>query len=78
MKTAKLDRLGRVVIPIQHRKNLGAFEGTLLNIEYADGKVIISLAEEHCRMCGKVISHSLNVPLCRTCIEKIKTLKIDT
>lgn len=78
MKTVRLDRAGRVVIPIQYRKNLGASEGSKLNIEYADGKVIINLAEEHCRMCGKTLSDSLNIPLCKFCIEKVKKLEIDT
>ena len=74
MKTAKIDKLGRIVIPIQYRKSLGAKEGSMLNIEYADGKVLISLAEECCRICGKEISRSTTIPLCSDCIKLVKNI----
>ena len=78
MKTIRLDKLGRVVIPIQYRKNLGVVAGSKLNIEYSDGKVIITPAEEHCCVCGKELDHSLSIPLCNSCIEKVKGIEANS
>lgn len=74
MKIARIDRLGRIVIPISYRRSLGITPEKDLNIEMSQGKVIISRSELLCKLCGKSIK-SAEIPLCKSCISKIKSIE---
>ena len=74
MKTCKIDKLGRIVIPIQYRKNLGLCENSEINIEYKEERIIITPATEGCKICGAAIVNKTDIPLCRLCVEKVKKI----
>ena len=74
MKSARIDRLGRIVIPIDYRRKLGLKAGSEINISYDNEKVIITSAEDCCRLCKNKSIFSSEVPLCPECIEKIKSI----
>ena len=75
MKTCRIDKLGRIVIPIQYRKKLGLCEGSELNIEYEGRRVIVTPAEELCRICGGKLCDCREIAICKGCIEKVKRMK---
>ena len=74
MKSARIDRLGRIVIPIDYRRKLGLEAGSEINITYDDEKVIITSPEQRCRLCKNKSIFSSEVPLCPECIGKIKSI----
>ena len=47
MKKARIDKLGRIVIPINYRKNLDITTDTDLIIECSDGKIEIYAQKDH-------------------------------
>ena len=70
----KLDELGRVVIPMEYRKEMGLEPGTPLEI-FSDGRSItFSPYKQRCICCGSDIAEELatvgNTTLCRPCISK--------
>lgn len=74
MKIARIDRLGRIVIPISYRRSLGITPEKDLKIEMSRGKVVISRSELLCKLCGDGIQ-SAEIPLCKSCISKIKSIE---
>lgn len=74
MKSSKIDRLGRVVIPIQYRKALGIEENDVLLFSMESGGVMIRPERGVCRLCGGVMEKESTVLLCTACIKRIKKL----
>ena len=74
MKIREIDKLGRIVIPINFRKSLGITENTVLNIEEENGSIIITPINVLCKLCNQKITNPTDVPLCYNCIRKIKEL----
>ena len=72
MKRTKIDKLGRIVIPISYRKELGLSENSLLCLELLNGNIVISRSELRCRLCGCVIGAPNEFFICESCIAKIK------
>ena len=66
----KIDRLGRIVIPLALREKYGLTEGT--DVEFLDGGdgITIRAGESLCRICHAQISDS-QLPLCDSCIERV-------
>ena len=75
MKKCKVDRLGRIVIPIQYRREMGLNENSEINIEYAEKKIIITPSRTYCCVCGIMIDEEQKFPLCNKCIKLIKETK---
>ena len=48
----KIDDLGRLVLPAEIRRHFGLREGTLLEIQVEDGRIILTKIEDHCVFCG--------------------------
>jgi len=48
----KVDGLGRVVLPVEMRKQLGIDVGDLVDISVADGRFVLEKVEQHCVFCG--------------------------
>ena len=72
----KVDKLGRIVIPLRLRKKYGLIEGTSLKfIDEGDG-VTVKAATPLCSVCHREISEKSQYPLCKDCIlEIIKSYK---
>ena len=74
MKIARIDTLGRIVIPISYRRSLDITPEKDLKIEMTNGKIVISERELLCKLCGDVIQ-AAEIPLCKSCISKIKSIE---
>ncbi len=72
----KVDDLGRVVLPVELRRNLGIDIKDPLEI-YVDGdQVILKKYEPTCIFCGeaKAVKNYSGKNICPSCIKKIKRL----
>ena len=67
----RVDKLGRIVIPLELRKKYGLTEGA--EIEFCDAYegVTVKLAEPFCKLCKSKISDTGKLPLCQSCIDKV-------
>ena len=76
VKEAKLDHLGRVVIPIACRRALRVAAGDPLVISLdAQGQcVVIRPKRVVCRLCGADAQEGCSVPLCNACIRHVKSI----
>ena len=76
MKHTKIDRLGRVVIPIGFRKELDLSENSNVQISLSNGRIIIEPDSDLCRLCKTNIVDNSNVALCKSCIKIVKALDV--
>ena len=67
----KVDKLGRIVIPLELRRKYGLTEGA--KIEFIDdGRgVTVRASASFCRICLRSVSHQCALPLCEECIAKV-------
>ena len=70
----EIDHIGRIVIPIEHRKELGIEFNSKVLISCKDGTITIRAKKEACALCGKKIEEERSVRLCEECIMKVKNL----
>lgn len=65
----KVDELGRVVIPIEVRRNLGIAEKDPLEIYVDSEKIILKKYEPTCIFCGEAgsIKHFRGKKICKEC-----------
>ncbi len=64
----KVDKFGRIVIPMELRQKYGLFEGASIEfLDSGDGITVKSSAPT-CKLCGKAISADASIPLCEKCI----------
>ena len=72
----KLDKLGRVVIPIDIRDKFGICENDLMEIFVYGSSIVLNKHEPNCIFCGatkKLVSYN-NKLVCKKCAEKLKNL----
>ena len=74
MKKGKIDKLGRIVIPINYRRALSLENDTEIYINLKDGEIIITPLKMTCRLCSCNICPNTKFPLCEKCIRKIKEI----
>lgn len=70
----KVDQLGRIVMPIEIRRNLDVKEGDSLEIFVEADKIILKKYNPSCTFCeesGDLTTYE-GKNLCRKCIERIK------
>jgi len=73
----RIDELGRIVLPIEIRKNLNIENRDTVEIFVEEDKIILKKYEPACVFCGNaddVIMFSGKL-VCRECIEKMKDAK---
>ena len=74
----KVDELGRIVIPIDLRRNLRIGEKDALEIYVDNEKIILRKYEPSCIFCGSaeeiVLFNDKNI--CRSCLKSLKKLAI--
>lgn len=80
MKTSgvvrKVDRLGRVVLPIELRRTLGIVEGDDIEMYLANGTIALRKIETTCAFCdgeAELISYR-GKNICKDCLAKISEL----
>ena len=67
-----IDKLGRVVIPIEYRKALGIEIDSCVTISRHGQEIIISAAQTSCALCGEKTELSPKYRLCKKCVLDIK------
>lgn len=72
--TRFVDNIGRLVLPKEFRDKLGFSSKTKVFLSEENGKIIITVAERMCKLCGTKKDLSDNVELCIHCINKIKAI----
>ena len=72
----KVDRLGRIVIPLELRERYGLCEGVEIEFVDSDNGLTIRASDNACKICHNKISHDNGIPLCEKCIlEVLKKVK---
>ena len=74
MITSKIDKLGRVVIPISYRQKLNVKTDDTLVFSLENDAVVIRPQRRCCRLCGGEVTHLAALPLCDACISHVKEL----
>ena len=67
----RIDKLGRIVIPLELRKKYGLNEGTSVDFVDEGEGVTVKPSDPFCKICRNRISEDALFPLCETCIAKI-------
>ena len=67
-----IDKLGRIILPIEYREKLGIKTDDKIIISLDNGLIILSPYKRMCALCGKEISDSKQMRICDLCIKKIK------
>ena len=72
----EMDKLGRIVIPIELRRTLDIAVGDSVEITSQGDKIIVTKFESSCVFCKstKNLSDFEGKVLCSSCLEKLKTL----
>ena len=68
----KVDKLGRIVIPRELRRKYGLDCGA--RVEFVDNGngILVRSREPFCRVCGGRILADSVIPVCESCLGKIK------
>jgi len=76
VETRKIDNLGRIVLPLDVRNELGVTENDELDICVNDGKIILKKLQEFCVICKNTDSLMLvnSKFICTDCVAKVKVL----
>lgn len=69
----EIDKLGRVVLPMDFRKKLGIERSSKVLITMEEDTVLIKASERLCAMCKKPTEVNSVLGLCPACIEKVKS-----
>jgi transcriptional pleiotropic regulator of transition state genes len=71
----KVDTLGRVVIPIELRRNLEIGDQDAMEIYVEDDRIILKKYAPACTFCGQVdnVENFKGKNICPNCIEELKT-----
>lgn len=69
----EIDRVGRVVIPMEFRKELGIEFNSKVVISMMDGEIVIRARNGKCALCGEAIGKNAKMQLCQKCIAKVKS-----
>lgn len=72
----KVDELGRVILPVEVRRDLGIDEKDELSIFVNEGKIILKKSQPSCLMCKNTDNLTIvdDKSFCMDCISKIKKM----
>ena len=76
----KVDELGRIVIPIELRRNLGIDERDGLEIFVEEDQIILKKYSPSCLFCnnaGDIIKFN-GKSICKSCLESLRTISPDS
>ena len=66
----RVDKLGRIVIPMELRQKYNLTEGTKIEFHDAGEGICVKPYDALCRICRSKISDGSTLPLCEACLEK--------
>lgn len=69
----RIDRLGRIVLPVELRLQLGIDENTLLQVYRNDHFIVLAKHEKGCVFCGATdeLTEHRGQLVCRSCVAKV-------
>jgi AbrB family transcriptional regulator, transcriptional pleiotropic regulator of transition state genes len=69
----KIDDLGRLVLPAEIRRHFGLREGTHLEIQVEDDRIVLTKVEDRCVFCGSRdgLQAFRDRLVCRTCSHEL-------
>ncbi len=70
----KIDKLGRIVVPMEYRKRCGLDIDDEASITEENGRIIIKRKIPACKLCGATEKLNSEVSLCEECIKRVKNL----
>ena len=70
--TRRIDKLGRITIPIDYREKFNLSENAPIRITCEENGIIISPTASACKICGAFIKPNSKFPICQECIKAIK------
>lgn len=68
----KIDKLGRIVLPVDFRKALGLEGEAEVLLGISGGAITVRGVDTACKLCGSVQNVSKHLKICSYCIVKIK------
>ena len=68
----KVDKLGRIVLPMNYRKALGLDTGSEVALGMENGVITVKSCGDSCRLCGSRDGVDQQLLLCSVCITKVK------
>lgn len=68
----KIDELGRVVLPMEFRKELNVGAKCDMRMEIKDGSIVLTPNECICMGCGEIIPPKTKYMLCNSCVTRIR------
>lgn len=71
----KIDDLGRIVLPISFRRNLGIKAHDRVMLELNGSTITIELSHIKCALCGEKIEENQDLKLCEKCVNIVKSYK---
>ena len=72
--TKKIDRLGRIVLPVDFKKALGLEIGAEVAVRLENNSIVVKGSSCGCRLCGAHTDKSNKLGICSLCIEQIKRI----
>jgi transcriptional pleiotropic regulator of transition state genes len=68
-----VDRLGRVVIPVEFRRSLGIGDGDLVEISLEADRVVLAKVGRSCVFCGSTsdLREHRSRPVCARCVAEL-------
>ena len=70
----RVDKLGRIVLPMNYRKALGLEPDSEVVLGIDDGVITVTPCGEGCKLCGSRDCVNEKLFLCENCIAKIKDM----
>ena len=70
----RVDKLGRIVLPMNYRRALGIETDSEVVLGIDDGIITVKPCGEACKLCGSRESVNEDVSLCNVCISRIKSI----
>lgn len=71
--TRRIDKLGRIVLPMDYRKALGLDYDAEVVLGIEGDTITVRGKSTACKLCGSVIDTS-HIGICSDCIRKIKSI----
>lgn len=71
----KIDRLGRIVLPIEFREKLGLKNNSSVFVSLCENYISVFSRENKCALCENSFEGIRELRLCDSCIKKAKKIK---
>ena len=67
----KVDKLGRIVIPMELRKKYGLSEGASIDFKDSGDGIVVKALLNQCKICQRQLTENADFPLCELCTKSL-------